>query len=426
MYRNLILITIDALRYDYFNKYVFRRTFKTLKDATIFKNAYAQSSSTPPSFVSIFTSTYPLVLGYSKLSYHVVTLAEILKEHNFMTCGITHNPYHSVAYGYDRGFDLYYDFRVKERSFYEILNMYGLKSLVRILLEYSSHKLIYRSEKPYFSAEVLTSLAKYVLRKFKKDKIERFFLWIHYMDLHAPITFPSIRKQLLFDYDNAQFEDRTVITELYRRQAEELDRCLGEFLATLEDLHLMESTVIVITSDHGEELFDHGMYGHWPRFYEELIHIPLLIRAPSVLTKKVFEGFVEHVDILPTLIHLLGLRINNKLMKQIMGINIVDLVYGSYNKGYVISELGHVDPKHVVKEEYYRWCVRTKIWKLIYWPSRGKVILYNLARDPQERINIAQENRDIVESLVEVLRNHIRKEISRRISIKLKDKIMNF
>lgn len=434
MYENLILITIDALRHDYFTKEYMPKTFKILKNTLIFKNAFSQGPSTPPSTISIMTSTYPLMFGYPRVSPYLITLPELLMKQGFITVGISQNPYHSRVYGYDRGFLEYYDFRASKFNLMTLIEMYK-HTIFNIVYEKFSKKFLYGVDTPYFSASVITALAIDTIKRlevFKGEKVKskRFFLWLHYMDLHNPLTPPlmyavknlgkiyHVRIVNRLGYNNAKPQYTEIVKGLYTEMLKYIDKHLGELLEFLMDNKLLERTAIIITSDHGEEFFEHGNYGHFPKLYEELIHIPLLIYAPKatdVLKECEISDFVELVDIAPTVIDLLGLR----RFKQFMGRSLLDILQNE-SRGYVICECGHVDPSHRVSREYYRWCIRSRRWKLIYWPARGEVTLYDLKKDPLEKIDVSHENSDIVRPLIAILNKHFRKELSWKIKIKVR------
>ena len=112
--------------------------------------------------------------------------------------------------------------------------------------------------------------------------------------------------------------DREILRDLYNEDIEAADAVLGRIVAILDALLLLDNTVIVVTADHGEELFDHGWIGHASTAIRatletEVLRVPLIIAGPGVPAGQVSDEMVQHVDLLPTLCRLLGLDIPQPL-----------------------------------------------------------------------------------------------------------------
>jgi arylsulfatase A-like enzyme len=168
-------------------------------------------------------------------------------------------------------------------------------------------------------------------------------------------------------------EDRRYIRALYYCEVTTHYRRLGRFLRELAELGVLETTLLVHTSDHGEELFDHGKVDHGWSVYEEVVRSPLAIRFPPLFPAgKVVDEVVEHVDLVPTIIEALGLPGPAGLE----GTSLRAAIHGRY--GLV--------PGYAVCENYQR-AVRVASYKLCH-RENGFEELFDLSRDPGEKHNV--------------------------------------
>ena len=207
MFRNCILITIDSLRADFLGCYGYKdietpNIDELASQGIMFVNAYSNSPGTPSSFVAIFSSTYPLMFdGYNYFSEMRISVAEVLRDNGFLTIGVHSNPFLSRKFSYHRGFDVFYDdiyvTGVKSIKGKKFLNK-GLKYISKVLGLAS----------PYICGEKVNKIVKNIFDE--KYKGQRFFLWIHYMDVHFPYTphdtFSRIFKRRMVKYLNSLIE----------------------------------------------------------------------------------------------------------------------------------------------------------------------------------------------------------------------------
>lgn len=177
-----------------------------------------------------------------------------------------------------------------------------------------------------------------------------------------------------------------------------VDHHLGRFLALLEKRGLLESTVVVITSDHGEEFREHGRFMHWQLYFHPHLHVPLIVYVPGRPPRRVGET-VELIDVVPTILDLLGLPPH----ADVMGRSLVPLIDGSPGADDVdriaFSQSGMPGPG---------WrSVTSNRHQLLFDTRSGKRRLFDLERDPEEQVDVAASRPEIADGLLEVLRERL-------------------
>jgi len=296
----VILISIDALRADHLGPYGYDRPTTPFLDrlaarATVFENAFAQVPSTLPSHMSMFTGLYPseheVHPPSSVLSDQIRTLPEVLRKAGFRTFGHTEGGYVQGGYGFARGFEEWTDTPYAHDTDVERTFRAGLDSLAKV----------------------------------RPD--ERFFLFVHSYTVHDPYEPPPAYRDLpwmgprpagAFDPTgpnfasyNLQLLDATPAAiewyrGLYDAGIRYMDDQLAAFFGELERMGLDRDTVVILTSDHGEELGEHGRLVH-TQAYPECLHIPLIVVAPGRGGARVAR-VVETVDYAPTIYELTGVQ----------------------------------------------------------------------------------------------------------------------
>lgn len=367
---NVILIIIDTLRANHLSSYGYERettpnidTFAS--ESYLFKNVISASPWTTPSIGSIFTSQYPAVLGYNDqpvvLDSKFITLAEIFKENNYITRGIIAHNYISTRFGFAQGFDFYDEENVKGHG--------------------------------HISSPSITKKAVSFL---KNNKNKKFFLFLHYFDPHYDYILHE-NYNYYPDYDGSLFSGELVtklrenahsfsdndidyIKALYDSEISFTDEHIGKLLDELKVLGLYKDALIIITSDHGEEFCERGDHwiGHTMKLYQELIHVPLMIKFPGNNNKKVINESVELIDLMPTIIDYVGFTLSETYKLDGRKINI-----RKPEKKKIFSET-----KRFASLQSVIW----KGWKLIYDPTNKNKELYNLRKDPFELRNLVSEN----------------------------------
>jgi len=387
---SIVLVTIDTLRADHVSAYGYPRATTPNLDALAaggarFADAYAMSSTTLPSHATIFTSRPPDEHGVVKngiaLPDDVPTLAEALRAAGWETAAFVSSFVLEHRFGLARGFDHYDDdFTGADHS-----------SPIR-------HWEGYSLDAPYDRRAVETTdhaLAWLAAR----DDDRPFFLWVHYFDPHGPYDPPAGHREAFLEHDDPRSPRHAV--DLYDGDVHYADAELGRLLAATEPL----APLTIVTSDHGEGLWDHGWLAHGVFLYEEMVRIPLVVRFPGVIPPgRVVGGLAAHVDLAPTLAGLIGRPLvadarGRDLSPQLRGTADPDPDRAVHlqRRQYQASRLGHLriaGPKHAI---------RVGTWKLILSPEELGFELFDLAHDPGELHNLAGLRPDVVEALGERL-----------------------
>jgi arylsulfatase A-like enzyme len=389
--RNLVVILIDTLRADVLGSYgdglgLTPRLDAFARQGVRFAEMLAPSPWTLPSVCSLLTGLQPQTHGAGQrfgdfdpssprqndfaptgLPGGVRTLAGVLRQQGFYTMGVYQNFYILPGFGVHQGFD-----------------------------DYTSYE---------DRAEALVSRALDRLRATAGDR--RTFLYLHLFDLHSPYNPPEpecsqVARRLAPDYQGRlgceadRNPERTTIPPpadrpwfraLYHAELAYTDRQVGRFLDGLRDLGLADRTVVAVVSDHGEEFWDrldqearlgyetNSDHGH--TLYQELIHVPAMLRIPGGHPAVVREP-VQLADLFPTLLRALGVR-----PPPSQGADLTPLLGGQPGERPTLMA-------DVILHGRPRWSVRRGPWKLI--AARGPALpveLYDLSRDPGERTNLA-------------------------------------
>ncbi|MGC9347637.1 MAG: sulfatase [Anaerolineae bacterium] len=436
---NIVLLTVDCLRADRLGSARDASSLAPYLDglaghSSVFTEAFAVGPRTAESFPAILTSTYPLAFGGSwRLPEARTTLAETLQRAGFATAAFHSNPYLSTNLGYGKGFDRFWD------SMEATPAVSKLAARVAPLLKTESpiyrflRRLIRRFETQteatyYTRAEEVNARAVSWL----SEQQDPFFLWLHYMDLHYPFNPPSsfvqrirpagIPKAQQADIVVRSLEDPASVTEdeaqilkdLYDAGLLYVDQSIGQLIDTLRELELYDDTLMLVTADHGEEFREHGDFGHGAdihrlkegqpilKLYDELLHVPLLVRVPDGPARaRRISGLVSLIDLAPTVVDLLGLE----AVTGWQGRSLAPLLHGETDRvrAGVFSEYavqGEAQSRPII-------AYRTEDWKLIYDGVGGKHELYDLARDRGERNNVYELKPPTLKTLEQAVQKHL-------------------
>ena len=408
---NVILITIDSLRADHLSCYGYDKETapflcKLSQDTVFFTDAYSVGPLTRCSIPCILTGTYSSrfpdnIIKINYLSEKRKTLAEIFKEAGYKTAGFHNNPHLASEFNYNRGFDNFEDF---EAYFYPILKLprekgpHFIIKNIRLLFERVFYRMSYLPAK---------EINREVLRFLKTYKDNRLFLWIHYMDVHHPYLdhkkwkgnryARKLYKKMLERPDSLSKDEINALIALYDGEISYIDFYIEELISRLKTAGLYENSLIVITSDHGDEFLDHGGFSHPPKLYEELIRVPLIIRFPhDKYKRRIIREPVSLLDLAPTMMDAAGIDINHDLH----GESLIPIVENGmrYKERAIISEYG-----------IHLFSIRKGFYKLIYDDRTKLRELYNLKIDPKEAHNLAAKEVTILTELEKLLSDHISK-----------------
>ncbi len=387
--RNVILIVVDTLRADRLGSYGYGRGTTPNLDAfaaagTRFANARAQASCTFPSINSLFTSRYPQLFleqetGELGIPDRLPTLAEILRDHGLTTFAASASPIvrqtptrYNRSGGFDRGFDNF-----NERCLWQ--------------------------DASCVNRQLLAALG---------ELEEPFFAYAHYMDPHGPYQPPANAPRLFARpapslpevvqrgdptawtkslRDGATPPDRAELrhlSDLYDDEIAYLDRELGTLLADVEERGLLDRTLVIIASDHGEEFLEHGAMKHCENTFDTTVHTPLIIRAGDA--SGAVAQAVQNLDIAPTVLDYLGIAPPDGLKGRSLRPFIDKGFFGA------LSSLLSPGPPHrgaaFSIQGLWRSAVREQ-HKAQYRLDTREILVYDLESDPAEEIPSSEMNR---------------------------------
>jgi len=308
---NVVFFLIDTLRADHLSCYGHERETTPVIDflagtGVRFAHVQAQSSWTKVSMASLWTGSYPRRTGIQRfqdaLAPEATLPAEIFKAAGFRTAGIFRNGWLANNFGFAQGYDLYVQPRPSATP-----AKFERKSP-------SAHAL------QGTDWDATESAVEFI----RSHKHERFFLYVHYMDVH----------QYLYDIDSAKFGNG--IRDAYDNALHWTDRNLSAVLGEIEGSDLFDRTLVVIAADHGESFYEHGMEGHARNLYREVTETPFILVLPFRLEPGlVVETPVQNVDVWPTVLDLLGLP----GLPGADGRSLVPLLHAAANGAAVPEEL---------------------------------------------------------------------------------------
>ncbi len=391
---DIILITIDTLRADHLGAYGYGRPTSPALDAfaresVVISDGIAQAPYTKASIASLLTGLPPsthktwstsvalpvLMTGSigerhvpvtDVLPHSVPVLPERLQQAGYETLAFTTNPFLIPDFGFARGFTRFRFF-----------------------------------DGPTFASA--DAVLPEVLAAVRERHTTPVFVWVHLMEPHSPYAPPDDARDRLppggarhVIPDSVSIppwliarpsRDLRVYESLYDAEILTVDRALGRFFDGLRRAGVWETSAIIVTADHGEEFLDHGGLEHNRTLYDEMVHVPLMLKIPGVTPRRL-EAQMELMDLFPTLVSLGGGRAP-------------DAVFGADMLPLLRSGQGE-DPYAVTELVDAAIAVRTREWKLIETVD-GRRELYHLAADPQERRDVSTREPQRLEDLTAVL-----------------------
>ena len=383
---NVLLIVLDTTRPDHLGAYGYPKNTSPNIDSladegVLFKNAFTTIPYTPSAHISMMTSTYPFVFqpripgaaptGNVLIGDEYITLAEILRYNNYKTAGFVSVGLMSNHSGLNQGFDKY-----------EV------------------------AEGVWTANKTVPKAVEWLDENYQSN----FFMWVHLYDPHDPYSPPNNFSELHHDYevpyDKVGVSGVSSIKQVladYDGDISYSDQQIGLLLERLKELGVENNTLVVFTSDHGEQFGEHlppyyrGMsapllYQHARALYEDEVHIPLIIKMPRKIEENItIEGLVENIDITPTILELLNISVPS----QFQGRSMTEAIAGKENitRKYVFSHL------YPIISPYYKSMVRTEDYKLIYDHYNQESQLFNLSNDEYEMVNLYDNETEIVSEM---------------------------
>jgi tetratricopeptide (TPR) repeat protein len=295
-----------------------------------------------------------------KLDESNVTLAEILKEHGFITAGFISASVLDSQFGINQGFDFFNDRLEEGRN-------------VGLMVERRA-----------------AQTSRLAIAWLARHKSDRFFLFLHYFDPH-------------FDYAPPEPFASVFADNLYAGEIAYADYCLGAVVQQLKDLGLFDSTLIIITGDHGEMLGEHGELTHGYFIYQSAIKVPLIFRVPGQDKSKEVEDVVGLIDIVPTVCSLLNID-----PPQVQGKDLCQYLIGKSAR----HKERHLYTESLIPTKYNANGLLGVVGKQLKYIQTTHPELYDLTDDPQESQNLINQRPQQAKVLQSRLREILEQAVS--------------
>ena len=420
---NVVVIMLDSLRPDhvhcYGNEWIKTPSIDGLaRDGAVFENAYPEGLPTIPVRTALMTGQYTLPFRpWRPLLDADMTLPEILSAYGYTTALIT-DTYHLFKPGmnFHRAFSQWVWIRGQEGDAYKTCppkydpeqfmkpEMKGTH-VERLLIQYLRNISDREREEDYFVAKVIREAVKWLEENAGSQPL---FLWVDCFDPHEPWDPPPEFERLYTDpnyrgkkiihpkYGRSDWlteEELKYIRGLYAGEVAFVDKWVGVLLNKLKELELYDDSLIVLLSDHGVPIGEHGwVLKHPHTLWSELVRMTLIVKLPgNEHAGTRVKGLVETCDVPATILDVLGL---DREARYMHGTSFLPLIRGESErlKDYVI--IGYHESLHR--------CVRTEEWSFVFRPE-GRDELYNLIKDPEERVNLIDECKDVARELASKL-----------------------
>lgn len=395
---NVLLIVADTLRADHLGCYGYNLPTspyidKFAADALIFEKAMSNAPWTKPSMGTIFTSMYPhehqAFYWEDNLNNACLTLAETFRNNNYLTFAVQTNAIITKNYNFNQGFQ-HYDEIIREKG-------------DKVTAKFNSW-LMKNNDKPFFA-------------------------YLHYMDVHLPYNAPEEFKQifepevinsLLKDIDKAyevrmlnelglSKQDKQHFINMYDAEIRYFDYNFGMIIDNLKKSGILDKTIIILTSDHGEEFWEHNGSEHGHCQYNEVLHVPLIIKYSSKLPVKRIKSYVQLLDLFPTILSLSRQKNNFYLKGRNLILNVKTnspsneeiffegIGFGAEKKGVLKNGWKLIENTGVKNENALD--LFDTLTKYIYPEYKKGFELYNINQDFSEKHNLINEYPQIAKRL---------------------------
>jgi arylsulfatase A-like enzyme len=399
---DIFLFTVESLRPDHVGCYTgVRDTTPNLdalaRESVVYADAHSVTSWTLASHASMFTGLYPTAHGTtgarSKLHDQATTLADLLAANGYQTAGAASGPYLARGHNLNQGFEYYDD------------------SAATVGTQGGAHDDI---TNPTLEKVIGRFLNSY------RDAERPLFFFAYYWDPHYDYIPPAPFDELYVEETHEKismrgFESSHVVTKeirpaeldyvlsQYDGEIRYTDHYLGRLFDELKEAGLWQDSVIIVTSDHGEEFFDHGEKGHKHSLYAESVHVPLIVKYPRSARTGRDDRLVSLVDLFPTILELAGVE----GVPAHQGKSLLDPDPDPDRSIFfeLLSTFYHrlADRPGFRREDEEWLAVRRRDRKLISVPSQSRRELYRMESDRMEQLDIATEEPEQVADLQRLL-----------------------
>jgi choline-sulfatase len=350
---NVLLLTVDSLRADMpwtgYERPIAPNLTRLAKESVVYTHAYSMSSYTAQSVGTLLSGRYPSTLyragwfftGYAKSN---VFFTEALQEKGIRTIGWHGHMYFARGKGLEQGFDVW-------------------EMAPGITFDPNTDN--------HVTSEKLTKLGIELLGN-PENTGKQFFAWVHYMDPHDVY----VKHAEAPDFGNKN-RDR------YDSEVWFTDKWLGELIAFAEKQPWWKDTAVVVSADHGEAFGDHGMYKHAFELWEVLTRVPLIFKLPGAEPAQI-DVRRSAIDLAPTIMDLMG----QTPLDSFMGQSLAPELYGEKKaepRDVIVTELAedsHNPPRRAII---------AGDWKLLVYGAGWKYMLFDLAKDPDEKQDLAKQ-----------------------------------
>jgi arylsulfatase A-like enzyme len=377
---NVLFVILDAGRADHFGAYGYARPTtpnidRFAREGVVFERAFTPAVYTLGAMSSVWTSQYPDrhhadVSFAARLPRDRLTLAELLGAQGIHTAGFVSNVIAGTFNGFDRGFSEFHE--------------------------------VFREQ----STSGADGLARTVPAWIAGQTGRRFFAYVHFREPHCPYNPPApydtrfgpdgpITPEMrtacgsgtwITDVNQGRRalspSEKDHLVRLYDGNLAFADEVMGQIRAALEKAGLLERTVVIISADHGEALFEHGWIGHNVQLYDESAHVPLIVRFPAGQGPAAgtrLRTLADLLDVAPTIADLFGVMGRGGSDRQFQGRSLLPVLLGAEGETAILSRTVWDRPRYARRDATH---------KFVYDTRTGEEELYDLTRDPGEKTNL--------------------------------------
>ena len=357
---SVVLITVDTLRPDHLGCYgdasIQTPSIDQLaRGGMRFAQAYTPVPITLPAHAALLTGEFPLATGMhdfsgNRLPASAVTLAKILRDSGYTTAAFLGAPVLDARFGLNHGFDTYFDH-------------FELRGLEEVHLDAVKRR----------GDQVVDEATKWLERNPRRPVL----LWVHLYDAHAPYDPPE---PYASRYRGRAYDGEIVFADVQ----------VGRLLAALAQHGLLDKSLMVLASDHGESLGEHGEKTHGFFVYNSTLHVPLIVQMPGVVP-QVVQDEVSLVDVMPTILQALRIPIP----ASVQGRSLLNLLLGRAAE----------NPSNLYAESYppllhFGWnCLRSLEWRGLKYIATTRPELYDTRADPQELHNLFSTHQALAQEM---------------------------
>ncbi len=463
---HIILYVLDALRADHVGCYGYEREItpnidKLAREGVIFENCFTSTTWTRPVAASLLTGAYPAVHKArsrdNMFSVNLKRLPEMLQEAGFKTAAFNTMGNIAGEIGFSRGFDHYFD-------------LFREPALIakRQKLNAAKEGLLHTAE-----IEIALPLAEdindYLLPWLAERQEQNTFSFVWSIETHEPYDAPepfrryagALRKPGEGESDDirsAGQADRERLLNLYDDGILYNDHCIGQMVAQIKQLGIYEDTLFIILGDHGEAFYEHGFYTHGHPPYDELIHVPLIMKFPhGAFVGQREAGLVELIDVVPTVTAIASTPQNPETNRFIQGKNLLPLLKNECKQVRIhtfsdTQSLSIHNQYLSVRSQEWKYIqirqptrnrqtllktvqhilARGLLWDILrrprhFWHSyfrNSNEYLFDLQNDPAEQHNCITERPEITQQLRQVLEQWL--EQNEHLSQQLNDEPLTY